>query len=99
MASSTMMGKRARFSRLPPYLSLRWFSTGEMNWLSSHEWPPWTRAMSAPPRLAMMAASANCCATSSISSSVISSQTLPLGITLAEGPMGLRPPLYWGRDH
>ena len=84
----TMMGKRARFSMEPPYSSVRWLNSGEMNWLSSQPWPPWRFTIWKPSALQFHAASAHWAAVFSIISTVISSTCTPSSRTKAEGPMG-----------
>ena len=46
------MVKRARFSRLPPYSSVRWLYRGLENWLMRLAWPQWIMAMRIPAFLA-----------------------------------------------
>jgi lipoprotein signal peptidase len=48
MASTSMSGKRIRFSRLPPHLSVRWLTSAERNCIGSQPWAPWIMQMSNP---------------------------------------------------
>ena len=104
MAFSTMMGNRQRFSRLPPYSSVRLLVLGERNWEISQPWAPCTCTMSKPHSFTRAAAAPKAAAISSIISAVMASLMVstdpvvwnPMDTGISEGPIGRRPPMKAG---
>src|SRR5690554_772803 len=86
-----------RFSRLPPYSSVRLLVIGERNSLRRYPCAPWSSISSNPARSALFAASAKACWTASISARSIS-----LGVWwvdengMGEGAITCQPPSSLG---
>src|SRR5947199_9795437 len=67
-ASGTSTPRRIRFSRLPPYSSVRWLLLGERNSWIRYPWAPCTSIPSNPPAAALAAERAKYSTSSRISS-------------------------------
>ena len=66
------MPKRIRFSRLPPYRSVRWLTDGDQNWSIRWPWAAETSQPSSPPSRQRRAAWAKLLTMRAMSSSSIS---------------------------
>ena len=86
MRSTTARGKRQRFSRLPPHWSLRSFTLGSRNWLSSQPCPAWMVTMPKPQNLAKAAALPKASMVSSMTSSGMAGTNWPRGFSPSTAP-------------
>ena len=90
-AFTSLSGKRMRFSKDPPYSSVRWLVSGEKNALTRLPCAPWMSTMSKPASRRRTAALQKRSMTSSICSSVISSKRSGSMSGVSHGTHALRP--------
>src|ERR1039458_7715437 len=91
MLRTTSIRNRARFSRVPPYSSVRWFRAGERNWLTRKPWAAWSWIASQPACLAHRAARVKAETMFAMSSWSMARQAVWPSFATAEGPIGFKP--------
>ena len=98
-ASNTSSGKRIRFSREPPYLSVRWFESGVRKLESRYPWAMCSSSRSKPACSASTAARTNSSRTRSKSPSSISRGTCETGrYGIGDGAVISQLPLSSGKS-
>ncbi len=92
-ARVTSSSRRARFSKLPPYSSVRSFARGDRNWCSRYPCAAWISTASKPARMLRRVALAKSAITFAMSSTVIARGLRYVSVKpSADGPTTSQPP-------